>query len=290
MITFMQRALGYALTGETREQKFLFLHGGGRNGKGVLMQTVSGILGDYARSVPSSLFVVQNGGEPHPTGKAQLRGPRLVTSSEIPAGAVWNEEILKELTGGDTMSGRFMRGDFFNFVPQLTLFIAGNSKPRFSSVNVAMRERILLVRFRAKFTDDNGRRDPDLKDALRKEWPAILAWLIEGAVEWNLRGMEPPERVADASAAYLDEEDTIKTFVEQCLDQDLVTDTAVSSVYPRFRAWQEEQGIKRLWTQNAMTRKLEDEGELVVMRKHPTDPPGGSYGNCLIGWKLRPKP
>ncbi|WP_025662613.1 phage/plasmid primase, P4 family [Rhizobium sp. IBUN] len=287
-IAFIQRAAGYALTGETTEQKLLFLYGTGRNGKGTIMQTLTGILGDYARTVSSSLFMATHGQE-HPTGLAQLQGARLVASNEIPKGATWNEEVIKSLTGGDTISARRMRQDFFEFQPQLSLFISGNNKPRFKGVGVSMRERFILVPFSRNFTDDNGQRDPNLGDKLKAEWPAILRWCIDGAGEWLKMGLTPPERVKAASADYLDEEDDILAFVRDCLVPDTEAKTATADIYPAFRKWQEEQGVKSPWTQTAMSRALGEEGNLELKRTRPS---GGasSVVNCVVGYRLKSNP
>ncbi|MBX5202232.1 phage/plasmid primase, P4 family [Rhizobium sp. NZLR1] len=286
-IAFIQRAAGYALTGETTEQKLLFLYGTGRNGKGTIMQTLTGILGEYSRTVSSSLFMATHGQE-HPTGLAQLKGARLVASNEIPKGATWNEEVIKSLTGGDTISARLMRQDFFEFQPQLSLFISGNNKPRFKGVGVSMRERFILVPFTRNFTDENGKRDPHLGDKLKAEWPAILRWCIDGAGEWLKMGLAPPESVKAASADYLDEEDDILAFVRDCLVLDKDARTATADIYPAFRKWQEEQGVKSPWTQTAMSRALGEEGNLELKRTRPSG--GGSVVNCVIGYRLKINP
>lgn len=125
VIDFMQRAAGYALTGLTDEHKLLFLHGSGRNGKSVFLSVLNLLLGDYARSASSSLLLA-SGQNQHPTALAGLQGARLVIASEIPRNATWNEAMIKDITGGEALSARYMRGDFFDFKPQMTLMIAGN--------------------------------------------------------------------------------------------------------------------------------------------------------------------
>ena len=287
MIRFLQRAAGYALTGETTEQKLLFLHGSGRNGKGVFVQTLTDVLGEYAKSVSSSLFMAKLGSE-HPTGLAQLKGARLVASNEIPKGGTWDEEIIKSLTGGDVISARLMRQDFFEFKPQLSLIISGNNKPRFRSIGTSMRERFLLVPFRQSFTDENGKRDPHLTDKLKAEWPAILRWAIDGAGEWLKFGLCPPDAVKAASADYLDEEDDIRAFVRDSLVADPDARTATADIYPVFRKWQEGQGVKSPWTQTAMSRALGEEGNLELKRTRPSR--GGEKVNCVVGFRLKLPP
>lgn len=126
LIDFMQRAAGYALTGRTDEHKLLFLYGTGRNGKSVFLNTLFWLWGDYARKAAAETFL-NSQVERHSTDVAGLKGARLVMGSELPRGKTWDESVIKDLTGGDKMSARFMRQDFFDFVPQLTLMIAGNA-------------------------------------------------------------------------------------------------------------------------------------------------------------------
>ena len=134
----------------------------------------------------------------------------------MPAGKRWNEAVIKDLTGGDTISARLMRQDFFDFKPQLTLLIFGNTQPSLSSVDSAIRRRMVLVPFLASF---EGKPDKQLGDKLRQEWPQILQWGIEGAVKWSRDGLKIPPEVLAASEAYLAEEDIIGQFIEDCLER-----------------------------------------------------------------------
>ncbi len=146
LIAFVQRALGYSLTGITREHAMFFPIGTGANGKGVFLNTVSPIFADYATTTPVETFLASSF-EKHPTDIAGLAGRRLVVANEVPKGRVWNESRLTQLTGGDRVSGRFMRQDFFEFVPQFKLFVVGNHRPRVQSVNTAIRRRMHLIPF-----------------------------------------------------------------------------------------------------------------------------------------------
>jgi putative DNA primase/helicase len=146
LVAYLGRVLGYALTGETREHALFFAHGTGANGKSVLMSTVGGILGGYHQVAPMDAFVVSYG-DRHPTDIAGLRGARLVSATETEQGRFWAEARIKLLTGGDAVSARFMRRDFFQFRPQFKLLIAGNHKPSLRSVGEAMRRRFHLVPF-----------------------------------------------------------------------------------------------------------------------------------------------
>jgi putative DNA primase/helicase len=168
VVEFMQRAAGYALTGRTTEHKLLFLYGTGRNGKSTFLDTLLWILNDYARRAAADIFL-NSVGEKHATGLAGLQGARLVVGSELPAGKTWDEAVIKDLTGGDVVSARFMRGDFFDFKPQLTLMIAGNNQPSFRGVDEALRARVVLVPFTVTIPPE--KRDPDLGEKLKAEAP-----------------------------------------------------------------------------------------------------------------------
>src|SRR5262249_36928820 len=142
--------------------------------------------------------------ERHPTDLAGLRGSRLVTSIETEEGRRWADSKIKTLTGGDKIAARFMRQDFFEFVPNFKLLIAGNHKPGLRSVDEAIRRRFHLVPFSVVIPPEQ--RDKSLGDRLRSEWPGILAWMIDGCIEWQRCGLAPPEAVTSATAAYLEAE------------------------------------------------------------------------------------
>ena len=173
---------GYALTGITREHALFFLYGTGANGKSVFLNTVSGIMADYATTAPIETFIASRD-ERHPTDIAGLQGARLVTAFETEDGRRWAESKLKALTGGDRVAARFMRQDFFEFVPQFKLLIAGNHKPRLRAVDEAMRRRFNLVPFTVTIPEPE--RDKDLAEKLRDEWPGILRWMVERCLAWQ---------------------------------------------------------------------------------------------------------
>ena len=227
---FMQRLCGYALTGSVREQKFFFLYGTGGNGKSVFLNTLSGIAGDYFARMPARALMARRHSE-HSTEIAGLAGARFVTASEIPAGQSWNEPLIKDLTGGEMIAARKMRADYSNFKPQMTLMIAGNHQPRIGAVDPAMRRRMVLIPFATKVPNP----DPKLEEKLREEWPYILNWMIQGAVRWQKKdGLAIPEEVVAASDEYLDDQDVIGQFIEDCVEDapgGFVTTTSAFNVY-----------------------------------------------------------
>jgi P4 family phage/plasmid primase-like protien len=256
LVAFMQRAAGYALTGLTTEHRLLFLYGTGRNGKSVFLNTLTYIWGEYARRAPAETFL-NTQGDKHATGLAGLQGARLVAGSELPVGKTWDEAVIKDLTGGDRMTARYMRGDFFEFDPQLTLMIAGNNQPSFRGVNEALRARVVLVPFLVTIPPE--KRDAELAEKLIDEAPQILRWAIDGALRWGERGLDVPAGVAAASAEYMDDEDTLGQFLAEVVAEDPTGFVTTTALHEKFCQWSEKQGLKP-WTLNTLQKELKSRG------------------------------
>lgn len=274
LVAFMQRAAGYALTGLTTEHKLLFLYGTGRNGKSVFLNTLTHIWADYARRAASETFLNTHG-DKHATGLAGLQGARLVAGSELPVGKTWDESVIKDLTGGDRMTARFMRGDFFDFDPQLTLMIAGNNQPSFRGVDEAIRARVVLVPFTVTIPPE--RRDKSLSDKLKAEGPEILRWAIEGALQWLDNGLNVPPKVVAASTEYMDDEDTLGQFLIEETAKDPAGFVTTTDLHDRFKLWCERQGLHS-WTQHTLRKELKSRGFQDHRRPH---------GRGFIGLKIR---
>jgi putative DNA primase/helicase len=256
LVAFMQRTAGYALTGSTVEHKLLFLHGTGRNGKSVFLNTLLNLWGDYARRAAAETFL-HTQGDKHATGIAGLQGARLVIGSELPKGRTWDESVIKDLTGGDRMTARFMRGDFFDFDPQLTLMIAGNTQPSFRGIDEAIRARVVLVPFEVTIPPE--RRDKALPEKLLAEGPAILRWAIDGAQEWLEQGLNVPDQVAAASDEYFDDEDTLGQFLADATAQDSGAFLDGDQLNRAFANWCERQGLHP-WTKRTLVKELRGRG------------------------------
>jgi putative DNA primase/helicase len=196
VIEFLQRFMGYSLSGLTNEERFVFLQGTGRNGKDVWLETFLGILGNYGTILPNEALM-ERPNEPHRTELAELRGKRLVISSEVQKGKHWNQGRLKDLSAGGNITANRMRQDPITFKFEGKLWITGNNKPIFNPVLQAIVERLVLIKLPMTFvrqnehTDAEFKQDPTLairndglKAALKQEWPGILAWTIEGTQKW----------------------------------------------------------------------------------------------------------
>jgi putative DNA primase/helicase len=254
---FLKRFCGYCLTGLTTEQKFVFAYGTGANGKSTFINTIAGILGDYATIADIGTFIASNT-ERHPTGVAKLHGHRLVVAQETEKGRRWDETKIKSMTGGDKMAARFMRCDFFDFVPKFKLWIVGNHKPRLDNVDEAMRRRMLLVPFLVQIPPEE--RDRDLAEKLKAEWPAILRWMIDGCLEWQQVGLAPPKIVAEATEAYFEDLDSIKQWMEESTEKDTpLAFLKTSQLFASWKAWCDERGMAP-GSAKALSEALADRG------------------------------
>lgn len=237
LIDFMRLAMGYMLTGSRREQVLFFWYGLGANGKSLLAAVLQRILGSYSLKLPATALM-QSKGERHPTELAQLRGKRLAISSELDENSYFNESLIKELTGDDTLTARFMRGDFFEFPLTQKNVIVGNFKPRLRGGDAAMARRMLLVPFNATFKGDA--RDPHLLDKLMAEAPAILAWLIGGAIDWHSEGLKVPASVREASAEYMNDHDDLAMWLDECCERQ--GEARAADLYSSFARWKKNRG------------------------------------------------
>ena len=236
---YLRRVVGYCLTGVTREHALFFLYGTGANGKSVFVNTVSTTVGDYATTAPIDMFMAATG-ERHPTDMAGLRGARLVAAVETEQGRRWAESKLKALTGGDKITARFMRQDFFEFVPQFKLVIAGNHKPAIRNIDEAMRRRFHMIPFTV--TIPPAKRDKTLTDRLLDERDGILAWAVEGCLEWQRQGLNPPPTVLAATEEYFEDEDTLGRWIGEACDQRPSGTELVSTLFNAWKIWAEAAG------------------------------------------------
>jgi putative DNA primase/helicase len=251
---FLRRVAGYSLTGITREHALFFCYGTGGNGKGVFLNTLTAIIGGYGAVAPMETFVATRE-EKHPTDLAGLRGARLVISQETEQGRRWAESKIKALTGGDPISARFMRQDFFTYLPQFKLVIAGNHKPGLRGVDEAIRRRFHLVPFIVTITNP----DKELPEKLRAEWSGILQWAIDGCLEWQRVGLAPPAAVRQATDAYLASEDAIAQWIDEACACDRIYTERSAAFFASWKDWAEGAG-GFVGSQKRFAQALEDRG------------------------------
>lgn len=212
---YLQPLLGYCLTGRTGAQILPFFHGSGANGKSVLAEVIVGLMADYASTAPAD-FLTRTGGNTHPTEIAQLQGARLVTASEVTEGSRFDETKIKQLTGGDSLTARYMHGDFFTFQPTHKIIVLGNDRPKVTGGGYSFWRRFRLIPFENTVPED--KRDPELAQRLiEEEGPGIMAWLVAGAAQYYEDGLTAPEEVLAATEEYEAEEDHIGRFADDRL-------------------------------------------------------------------------
>ena len=258
---YLQRIAGYSLTGSVREQAFWFIYGPGGNGKGVFINTLRKILGEYAQVAGADMFTERKH-DAHPTELAGLQGSRLVVAQETEEGKRWAEARIKSMTGEDPISARFMRQNFFEYMPQFKIIITGNHKPGLRNVDEAIKRRLRLIPFEIK----PAVKDPFLQAKLWDEAPGIFRWALEGCLEWQRIGLADPERVMAATTEYLDQQDVLGNWLEECVQIPARGACRRGDLYRSFKAWAEEAG-EYVLPQKRFITAMESRGHVARMLK-----------------------
>jgi putative DNA primase/helicase len=239
LIDFMQRVIGYSLTGEIKEQKMFILYGFGKNGKSVFLSVIQAMLGDYAGTASFKTFDADKQNE-QTNDLAMLKGSRCVAMSESAAERKLNEPLIKQVTGGDKISCRFLRKEFFEYLPQFKLFLATNHKPVITQSDFGIWRRICLIPFTQNF---EGREEEGLKDKLLAELPGILNWALEGLRKWQDEGLrELPKAISEATTRYKEDSDTIGQWLECNMVQNISNEVKSSEAYKHYQSWAIESG------------------------------------------------
>ena len=234
---FLQRVIGYCAGGSTHEHAMFFLYGDGGNGKGIFLNTLQAVMGDYAKTAPMETFT-DSKNDRHPTDMAMLQGARMVFAQETESGRAWAESKIKSLTGGDPISARFMRQDFFTFTPKFKLLISGNHMPQLKNVDEAMRRRLYLLPFTQTFKGKN--RDPHLAETLKHEFEGILQWVVNGAMAYEDQGLAPPAVVSEATRVYFEEEDIFELWLSECCLRDVNAHANPTDLFNSYRCFTEQ--------------------------------------------------
>lgn len=262
LVAFIQRVVGYSLTGCIKEQCWFICHGVGANGKGTLLNTLLQILGDYgAQAAPDLLMLARGGGEKHPTEQADLMGRRLVVAQETESGRQLAEVAVKQMTGGDKMKARFMRGDFFEFFPTHKILLATNHKPVIKDTTESTWRRIHLIPFEKVVPAEE--RDKDLSEKLLAEASGILSWAIAGCLEWQKIGLKPPKKVRAATEEYREESDVIGLFLEDKTTRKNGERETLDDLHKAYVEWAEtsKQGV---FAKTSFSRLIKERGFDIV--------------------------
>lgn len=239
IVDYLQRVVGYCLTGDTSEQCFFILHGDGANGKSVFLNVIRRLLGDYAEQTPKTTFVARSK-EGATNDLAKLRGARLVSISETEDGEHLAESLIKQVTGQDPLTARPLYKEFFTFVPQFKVLLATNYRPQIRGTDFAIWRRIRLIPFDNRIAPE--RQDHQLTGKLIDELPGILAWAVRGCRQWLESGLKDPPVVMGATAEYRRSEDRLSAFFdERCVIEDAATVTALD-VFNAYLAWCRDSG------------------------------------------------
>lgn len=270
MIQFVQRLLGRCLSGDVSEHIVAIFWGGGANGKTTLLEAIKFVLGDaYSMTAPAELLMT-GGSKRHPTEVALLFRKRFIVCSESEEGGRLNESRLKAISGGDKLTARRMKEDFWSFDPTHKVVLCTNHKPRVKGTDDGIWRRLRLVPFAVQFWNpdepakagddrpDYLRQDKQLPVKLKAEAEGILAWLVRGCLDWQKNGLGMPPEVVEATAEYRNEEDIFGQFIEErcTVGQEFVAKFA--DIFGDYKAWAEAGGEKRPLGRNQVGKELKD--------------------------------
>jgi putative DNA primase/helicase len=257
LISFLQRVFGYSLTGSTREQCLFFFYGLGANGKTTILETIRSMMGDYARQTDFSTFLLKQNDGGARNDLAALKGSRFVSGAEVDSGKKLAEVLVKQITGQDCITARFLHQEFFEFRPTFKLFLAANHKPIIRGTDYAIWRRIKLVPFTVTIPEDE--QDPDLLTKLKAELPGIFNWTVQGCAEWQESGLKTPDEVKLAVKGYQEEMDLLGAFFKDCCCFSADAETPTKVLRKGYESWCEKNGEEAI-TPHKMAQRLRERG------------------------------
>lgn len=239
LINFLQKAIGYSLSGDTSEQCLFILHGSGSNGKTTFLRTILALLGTYAKETTTETFMLKRG-ESVNNDIAALKGARFVSAVETEQGKRLAESLIKQLTGQDLVTARFLFAEFFTYEPQFKIFLGTNHKPTIRGTDHAIWRRIRLIPFDVVIPPED--QDKQLPEKLKQELPGILNWALEGYRQWKAEGLKAPDEVKAAVDGYRAEMDLLSAFFDDRCVIEKAAMVKSSVLYQEYTAWAEENG------------------------------------------------
>lgn len=255
LISFIQRAIGYSLTGDTSEQVLFICHGNGANGKSVFLDIISELLGDYSATCPFSTFEANRRNDAS-NDLAMLKGRRFVSVIESNEDRRLDEARVKSVTGQDFITCRFLYGEFFTYKPSFKLWMAVNHKPLIRGTDRGIWRRIRLIPFNRNFEE---KADPYLIHKLKEELPGILNWAIEGLKEWQRIRLGTAKAIEEASENYRKESDLLQQWLDENTSLNENEETPCSEAYAYFREWCINSGYP-VWSKNSFGRGMTEKG------------------------------
>lgn len=257
LIKFLQRAIGYSLTGLTTERCLFILWGSGANGKSTLLETIRALTGDYAVTTPTDTLMVRRTESAASNDLATLKGARFVSASEAEEGRRLAESRIKNLTGGDEITARFLYGEFFQFKPEFKIWLATNHKPIIRGADEGIWDRIRLIPFEVRIPPEE--RDPNLRYKLDEERAGILTWAVRGCLGWQREGLGMPAEIEAASSTYRDEMDVMGAFISDRCEIGTNYRETSALLYREYTRWCEDTGERPL-TQRAFGQRILERG------------------------------
>lgn len=264
-IDFLHKAIGYTLTGSTREQCMFFMYGLGSNGKSTFGETLMALLGGYSMKAPSSMFMATKNPEASTHDNARLANKRLVLASEIEQGSRLGESTIKDLTGGDTLAGRFLYKEPFDFAPSHKLWMYGNHDPQIRGTDNGIWRRIRKIPFTVTLSENE--KDPNLKEKLKNELPGILAWAVQGCIRWHNEGLQTTKDIEEATKAYRSEMDVLGMFIDEACVLGVDRSAPMAALYKAYTAWCKEAG-EHEQNQRRFNAQLISRGGITKTKKH----------------------
>jgi len=246
LIDFLQKAFGYCLTGDTSERKFFVCYGSGANGKSITSDVVALALGDYTNRTPTETLLVKHGDAGIPNDLARLKGARFVYAAESEAGQQLAESKIKDITGGEKIIARYMRGEWFEFYPEFKIWLGTNHRPVVKGTDNAIWDRIRLIPFTVRISEDQRCPKTELMQGFIEEMPGIIAWLVQGCLKWQSDGLGQPSEVANATNEYRSEMDIIGIFLDDCCVIELTNEVEKKNIYAEYEKWTENNGEKKI--------------------------------------------
>lgn len=282
LVRYVQKAIGYSLTGDQTEQCLFLLFGSGANGKSTFLETVRQMLGDYGHTAKTETVLLSKDERSHTPRPdlLDLRGRRMVTASEVVEGKHFNEALVKSMTGGEELNARALYGSTaITFTPTHKLWLGVNHLPVIRGDDEGIWRRIRVIPF--DVTIPEGQRDPGLPAALRAEWPGILAWAVQGCLLWRQERLgTPPAEVSQATTSYREESDVLGDFLTECCDLGADQRTNGGLLYATYKAWAIDSGVRPM-TKQAFPAKLLTRKEIQRDRK--------AGGTVYFGLSVKPQ-
>jgi putative DNA primase/helicase len=267
LVRYLQQAIGYSLTGSTKEQVLFILHGSGANGKSTLLETMRYLLGDYALNTPAETLLRKRD-DTIRNNVARLHGARFVTAAESDEGRYLDHSLVKQMTGGDTVTARYLYKEPFEFRPAFKLFLATNNRPLVKPGDGAMWRRIRLIPFTESFA--GARQNKGLPDELRAEAEGILRWAVDGCLAWQCDGLGESDAVTRAGTGYradmAQRDDLLGRFLASCCVQEPGASVASAALYRAYVSWCRATGVRAV-SQNELGQQLKERFKAAKVKK-----------------------